>query len=365
MSASIRTPDFLLNHTGKTPYLPSDPWVIECLAALEAEAGVPVLTKLALASSIRRATVYAALAAIKLDRAAQVAVAELSPAELIDWLLTAEPRHIVEVTLGDAEGLPGVIAKVFEPLRDPATYLWIAAAMRATTERTRKQAICLRHVTRHVNSDLCEVLSILRTRLLRPGIVSGIGSPERARHVEALVAHVSKVAPSIPPDVIAQSLEAGLGDLFRWASRMILRHGVGLDGSLCDCEDFTILRTGEDYKRAADRYRNCLADETQGRALAASFGVSAVAEWRHGKVLTVLSMMSDGGDQPVWVCDRLWGPVNSAVSEDDALTVTKALRRRGILTLSTTAPAAVAPELLAAYVDREDYLTLPFRQLGA
>jgi hypothetical protein len=65
------------------------------------------------------------------------------------------------------------------------------------------------------------------------------------------------------------------------------------------------------------------------------------------------------------VCDRLWGPANSKVPDDIALTVIKALRRRGILTLSTTAPAGVPADLLDKYTDREDYLTVFYRQIGA
>lgn len=365
VSATIRIPDYLTGYTGKTPHLPTVPWVIEALVLLEGECNRPVMSRLAVATAPRRAMIFAALAALKVDNTARTAVAELSPAELADWLLEADLREIASICFGDdCPGVAGVIEKAVEPLNDPADYLWLAKTMRCETDRTRRQALCLRHA-RHVTSDLIGVLKALRNRLLRPAIVSGIGTADRAAHIEALVNHLCQAAPMLPDHVIAQSLEmGGLADLFGMASKMILRHGVALAGGLDDCGDFVFLRSGEDYRRYGDRYACCLGDITQGHALSAAFGVKAVAEWRHGKVLAVLSLMSDGGDQPVWVCDRLWGPANSKVPDDVALIVTKALRRRGILTLSTTAPAHIPADLLEKYVDREDYLTLLFRQLG-
>jgi len=366
VSATIRIPDYLTGYTGKTPYLPSVSWVIELLVLLEGECNRPVMSRLAVATAPRRATIFAALAALKMDNTARMAVAELSPAELGDWLLEADLREIVSVCSGDdCPGLAGVIEKAVEPLNDPADYLWLAKTMQCETDRTRRQALCLRHA-RHVTSDLIAVLKTLRNRLLRPAIVSGIGTADRAAHIESLLDHIARVAPNVPPHVISQSLETGgLSDLFRWASRMVLRHGVGLNAGLADCDDFNVWQNADDYQRGAARFQCCLADESQGHALAASFGVSAVLESKHHKVLAVLTLMSDGGRAPVWVVlDRLWGPANSRVPVDIETDIIAALRRRGILSLANTAPAiGASKELIDAYCDRQEYMTLHFRQI--
>ncbi len=366
MSATIRIPDYLTSYTGKTPYLPSLPWVIETLIVLEREANLPVISNLAVSTSPRRAVVYAALAALRTDVTARTSVAEFTAPELVDWLLRGDLKQIVTTCFGeDSAGLFGVVEKAYEPLNDPTDYAWLAEVLRCRTERTRRQALCLRHA-RHVTSDLIRTLQCLRNTLLRPAIVSGIGSPDRAAHIEALVDHIARVAPKVPPHVISQSLETGgLGDLFRWASRMVLRHGVGLNAGLADCDDFRVWQSADDFQRGAARFQCCLADESQGHALAASFGVSAVIEAKHHKVLAVLTLMSDGGRAPVWVVlDRLWGLANSRVPETVEIAIAKALRARGILTLANTAPAdEVNKKLIDAYCDRQEYMMVHFRRM--
>lgn len=146
---------------------------------------------------------------------------------------------------------------------------------------------------------------------------------------------------------------------------MVLRHGVGLNAGLADCDDFRVWQSADDFQRGAARFQCCLADESQGHALAASFGVSAVIEAKHHKVLAVLTLMSDGGRAPVWVVlDRLWGLANSRVPETVEIAIAKALRARGILTLANTAPAdEVNKKLIDAYCDRQEYMMVHFRRM--
>lgn len=360
--AHIQAPDFLRNRQ-KTHFVPHGGWAIDAQIALEEESGDRLISRLATASDQRRSVVYCALGAALADRTAQTALAELTPGEQIGWLLGASPDDILSVVLGEGiSGIAGLIAKTNgTPLARPEHYLVLAKIAAGTCSRHRKQASCLRHLPA-ITSDVIDVVTSLRTRLIRPAIVSTL-SPASAKHLELLAKHLERVAPTFGDDVMAQSLEqrGGVADLFRWASRAVLRHGRDLcDPSLADDAEWVFLRSAADFRSTADRFRVCIADETRGAALASSLGLVGYALWQNGAIIAEIRRMTDGAGT-VWVCERLHAPQNGKVEPCVEAEARRSLRERNVLSLAYTCPDYVPRELVDRYGDVDTFVSFAFR----
>ncbi|ETD84975.1 hypothetical protein [Rhodobacter capsulatus] len=327
-------------------------WALPMLMNLENTADRRLIGPLAMASAERRSAVFAALAKLQdRDQAETPAtIRNLAPEALVQWLLTAAPREIVETCHGAIPALAASVAKTGgDPLDAPADYGHIAAILTGTTRRARRQATCLRQ-SRRITSDYLRSLDLLRDAYLRPGVVAAIGGAAMARQVEQASEVLTRGCLALPDHVLAQSLEQrGVDDLRAWVTRMLLRYGY----ALCDLEDdadLSFLRTAEDFRACGQRYRNCLDDERAGKITNAALGVTAYAEWHAAPAVVELVRMHDGAEM-FWACDGIYGAGNEPVPVSVQRAIRAHLRERGIRSLALAHRADVEPMAVQRLAD--------------
>ncbi|ADE85016.1 hypothetical protein [Rhodobacter capsulatus] len=347
---------------GRSPDVPRG-WALPMLMDIENTADRRLIGPLAVASAERRSAVFAALAKLQdRDQAETPAtIRSLAPEVLVEWLLTATPREIVETCHGAIPALAATVAKTgSSPLDAPADYGRIVSILTGTTRRARRQATCLRQ-SRRITSDYLRSLDLLRDAYLRPSVVAAIGGAAMARQVEQASEVLTRACLGLPDHVLAQSLEQrGADDLRAWVTRMLLRYGY----ALCDLEDdadLSFLRTGDDFRACGQRYRNCLDDERAGKITNAALGVTAYAEWRAAPVVVELVRLHDGAET-FWVCDGIYGVANEPAPVTVQRAIRAHLRQRGIRSLALAHRDCVEPVAVQRLADIDPVGFLWFRQ---
>lgn len=189
-------------------------WALPMLMNLENMADRRLIGPLAMASAERRSAIFAALAVLRDQAETPATIRNLAPEALVEWLLTATPREIVETCHGAIPALAASVAKTCgDPLDAPADYGRIATILTSTTRRARRQATCLRQ-SRRITSDYLRSLDLLRDAYLRPGVAEAIGGAAMARQVEQASDVLTRGCLALPDHVLAQSLEQrGVDDL--------------------------------------------------------------------------------------------------------------------------------------------------------
>ncbi|MCE6968053.1 hypothetical protein [Cereibacter sphaeroides] len=344
----------------RTPHVPEG-WALPALVRLEAEADRRLIGPLSVASSDRRSAAFAVLAALRDGETAPPALVDMTPQALVERLLTAIPRALIEAAYGAVPALAATIFKTHgDPLATPEDYARIASMLTGSTHRAQRQSKCLIQSQR-VTSDFLRTLDLLRDAYLRPAVVAVISRSETARQVEQVTGFLMQACPLLPEHVLAHSLEQrGAGNLRQWAVRMLLRHAY----DICDLEDdadLTFLRTADDFQSLAQKYRNCLADERGGKIMNAALGLTAYAEWRHAPVIVELIRMHDG-ETMFWACEALWGIANDRLPKRLEQDIRARLRQRGIRSLALMHRPGLDSEVAERLADVDPVGYLWFRE---
>ena len=310
-----------------------DGWVLPILLDLEERADCRLISPLATATGARRSAVFAALAALVGGETPHAIFADMSPQRLTEWLLTTNPRTIIEQVYGGSQTLATIVLKTGGvPLDAPEYYAQIADIVSSTAPRQKRQARCLVQA-QNITSSLLRTLAVLRDDYLHPALVNDITNSGMAQRIELVSGFLLNTCPDLTAGILAQSLKSReTQSLQGWASQMLLRHGA-VDCDLCDDEDFVFLRSAADFHRAATDFHNCLADPDVGKLTNAALGVAAYAVYRHEPLIVELTRMHDGRDR-LWVVEGVHAPDNGFVSDWVEDEIRAKLRDRGVLSLA-------------------------------
>lgn len=334
---------------------PMDGWALEAAASLEVAADARFVVPLMSASPHRRAAIFSALAVwTSPGHPGRSALTRQSDADLVRWLLTAPPEAIIKTAYGRARGLVGAIYRTEGvPLDATEDYGQLAAMLSDTDQRSRRQSLCLAHLS-PITSARLRVLSVLREALLMPDIVSRIETEEAAREIEQAANFVLSRCPDLKEIVLAEALRSSdSGGTRGLILRMLHRHAV-FDAPLPDDEVFVFLRRGEEFVETARKHRNCLV----GKLIDAALGLTAYAIWQHEPVVIIeLRRLHDGRDT-VWACDGLYGHANGMVPQAVQNEVCRGLRERGVVTISQGFASDVPEDLVIKHMRVEQLLYL-------
>ncbi|MCE6967200.1 hypothetical protein, partial [Cereibacter sphaeroides] len=264
--------DDLIHSTGATAPLSLDGWTLAAAAALETAADTRLVVPLMSASPHRRAAIHAALAVWSSPgHPGRSVLTRRSDADLVRWLLAAPADVIIDTALGDVPGLVGAIYRTEgTPLEALEDYFRLAAMLSGTGRRSRRQSLCLAHMS-PVTSARLRILDVLREAFLTPDIVSRIETEEAAREIEQAANFVLARCPGLKEIVLAEAMRSSdSGNLRGLIGRMLHGHAV-LDAPLPDDDDFVFLRVGAEFATLARKHRNCLG----GKLMDAALGLTA------------------------------------------------------------------------------------------
>ncbi|MDB5595309.1 MAG: hypothetical protein JWM36_2270 [Hyphomicrobiales bacterium] len=314
-------------------------WALDAILRCDAEHG-SFLRRLHHASSLRRQGVFLALTQIDWDRPDVLAssitrtgdrsdVNGSPPLALIaDHLLRLRVRDLVHAIFGPtSQGLVGALARCGEDPLDEFSYQLLVAMHVDPANRAR--ASLLRDVA-EINDALVEVVWGLPAALLRVEVLRHIRQPEDIRRYSSVLKVIRRLHPQVTDDDLLTSL-ANLApgtNLAIWARRWIEKAAC-LPTALPYAGDETLrpLVSGEDMKRTALKYQNCL----RGKIAVVALGRACFYEYAgSGGAVAEVAALSNGH----WVLDGIYGVNNCRPAPEAVRSIRFTLEKAGVLVVA-------------------------------
>lgn len=308
-------------------------WALDAISRLDVE--YPGTLRFALsASPFRRQAMFLVLSSIDWEHPEKL-LAPLNGIAATDEPPTAPPlkaiaqslisyriRDLVNTLYGPTEGLVGALSRMGDTPFQVASYRNLVAIF--SKPKHRERAKVLMQLQRITPANLTVAMGLQPPFILKDLVENlSVGGLHEFRSTVDLI---RKLVPGTSAEELATSLrQAGeRTSLETWSERWIAKatnFPVALGGM--DSAEFVQLRSGEELRDAARRYRNCLKD----KIVSAATGQSAYLECKSVKAIVELIALSEGR----WLAEGIYGPRNMRLPPPAASMIFQRLHAAGAL----------------------------------
>ena len=237
-------------------------------------------------------------------------------------LITCRIRDLVNTLYGPTEGLVGALSRMGDTPFLVPSYRNLVAIFSKPEHRDRAKV--LKQMPRITPVHLTVIMGLQPPFVLKDLVENlSVGGLHEFRSTVDLI---QKLVPGTSPEELATSLRQAseTTSLETWSERWIakaINFPVVLGGM--DSAEFVQLRSGEELRDAARRYRNCLRD----KVVLAATGRAAYLEFLPVPAIVELIALSEDR----WLVDGIYGLRNRRVEPSIARAVYQKLHAAGAL----------------------------------